>query len=201
MKTYQQLIEDMTACEQTKGMSVLQHGQLVSKYYEDFLNHLRDGSTLKYEWRIPDWIYKHKHTILMKLYDQQTMGRYQVHHDCGKPYCRTVDEEGKQHFPDHANVSYEVWKKLFPDDMIVASLIKGDMDIHCLKSEQIEEFAKRKEAISLMITGLCEIHANASMFGGIESTSFKIKWKQIDKRGRQVMEKIPPVKERICLVS
>jgi hypothetical protein len=65
-----------------------------------------------------------------------------------------------------------------------------DMDIHLINAEGLLEFSKRPEAISLMITGLCEIHSNAAMFGGIESTSFKIKWKHIDKRGRQIMNLI-----------
>jgi hypothetical protein len=131
--------------------------------------------------------------ILSKLFDDEIMDAYTLYHDCGKPYCRTVDAEGKQHFPDHANVSHQVWTKIFPDKpntALIGNLIKMDMDIHCLKSEQLEAFAERPEAISLLITGLCEIHANASMFGGIESTSFKIKWKQIDKRGRQILGKI-----------
>jgi hypothetical protein len=34
------------------------------------------------------------------------------------------------------------------------------------------------------------ITSNASMFGGIESTSFKIKYKQLDKRGNQVLKLI-----------
>jgi hypothetical protein len=28
------------------------------------------------------------------------------------------------------------------------------------------------------------------MFGGVESTSFKIKYKQVEKRGKQVLEKV-----------
>ena len=42
--------------------------------------------------------------------------------------------------------------------------------------------------LSLLITGLSEIHANANMFGGIESTSFKIKYKQINSRGKQILK-------------
>lgn len=185
--TYEQLIEDMIACEQTKGMSVLDHGNLVNTYYHDLIGQLCNGNKLQKNWRLPDWLNTHKDFILSNLYNNEIVDRYQIHHDCGKPYCKIVDTDGKHHFPDHANVSYRVWSKLFPDDVVVSNLIKSDMDIHCLKSEQIEEFAKRPEAITLILTGLSEVHANASMFGGIESTSFKIKWKQIDKRGKQVI--------------
>ena len=62
-----------------------------------------------------------------------------------------------------------------------------DMDIHTLKSKNIQEFTGRSEAVPLLITGLCEVHANASMFGGIESTLFKIKWKQISRRGKKIL--------------
>ena len=185
-ETYEQLIKDMTACPQTKDLSVMEHGLMVNRYFDDLIS----GEPYHYSWRIPDWFNEHYDFIVSKLLHADILKQYQIHHDCGKPYCRTIDDEGKNHFPDHANVSYEVWKKLYPDDHIVANLIKGDMDIHCLKSEQLNEFAKRPEAISLLITGLAEIHANASMFGGVESTSFKIKWKQIDKRGRQIIDLI-----------
>jgi hypothetical protein len=195
-ETKEQLIRDMKACPQTQGMSVLDHGDMVQEYYYDLINHLRDHynvTKLNFEWKLPEWIYTHRDLILSKLYNDEIMDAYTLYHDCGKPYCRTVDADGKQHFPDHANVSYQVWTKLFadnPNTALIGNLIKMDMDIHCLKSEQLEAFAERPEAISLLITGLCEIHANASMFGGVESTSFKIKWKQIDKRGRQILAKI-----------
>jgi hypothetical protein len=57
-----------------------------------------------------------------------------------------------------------------------------------------EEVAKHltkldtKSIITLLIASLAEIHSNAEMFGGIESTSFKIKWKNIDRRGKQVFK-------------
>jgi len=62
-----------------------------------------------------------------------------------------------------------------------------DMDIHTIKADGVEEFASRPEAISLLLTGLSEVHSNASMFGGIESTSFKIKFKQLEKRGKKIL--------------
>lgn len=185
--TYEQLIQDMTACEQTKGMTVLEHGQLVHAYYTDLIAHLRTGSPLSYQWRVPEWVYTLKDRLLGEILDDQTMERYLVHHDCGKPYCRTVDENGKQHFPDHAKVSYEVWSTLFPEETTVAELIRLDMMIHTVKAEQVPEFAGHPFSASLILAGLSEVHANASMFGGLQSDSFKIKFKQIEKRGRQIL--------------
>ena len=40
--------------------------------------------------------------------------------------------------------------------------------------------------MSLLLAGLAEIHSNAEMFGGLDSVSFKIKWKQINKRGKAI---------------
>jgi len=107
----------------------------------------------------------------------------------GKPACRTVDENGRQHFPDHAAVSARVWREAGGCEE-VAHLIASDMDVHLLKGEGVEAFAMRPEAVALLLTGLAEVTANASMFGGIESTSFKIKYKNIEKRGRAIVKAI-----------
>ncbi len=74
------------------------------------------------------------------------------------------------------------------------------MDIHLIKANQLEDFIGKSKldfniAISLLITGLTEIHANAEMFGGIESNSYKIKYKQIDSRGKKIIKLI---KEKQC---
>lgn len=110
-------------------------------------------------------------------------------HDCGKPFCLKADEEGRRHFPNHAQVSYETFTKFY-EDPTAAELILHDMDIHTLKSEGVEEFSKNPHAITLLISGLAEIHSNAKMFGGIDSTSFKIKHKCISKRGKQIINLI-----------
>jgi len=182
----------MANCEQTQGLSVLGHGKLVHEYFKDLYNYLKDSDSehehdLELEWRLPKWIEDNKEFLLDNLLDYNTLKMYQIYHDCGKPYCLTIDSEGKRHFPDHANASADTWEK-FSDNKQISYLIKHDMDIHLLKADGVPEFSNRKEAISLLLTGLSELHANASMFGGIGSTSFKIKWKNIDKRGRAIMK-------------
>ena len=107
----------------------------------------------------------------------------------GKPSCLTVDADGRRHFPDHAAVSARVWRDAGGCEE-VATLIEQDMDVHLLKAEGVEEFASRPHAIALLLTGLAEIHANAGLFGGISETSFKIKWKNLDKRGRAIMKAV-----------
>jgi hypothetical protein len=86
-------------------------------------------------------------------------------------------------------VSYEVFKKHFNND-IAAELIRKDMDIHTLKSPEVEEFCKNQWAITSLIVGLAEIHSNCQMFGGIDSTSFKIKRKTIFKHGIKIINKL-----------
>jgi hypothetical protein len=61
-------------------------------------------------------------------------------HDCG-PYCITIDEDGRRHFPDHANVSRDTFSKI-SNNKIVADLISKDMVFHTIKSDEVEEFFK-----------------------------------------------------------
>ncbi len=64
------------------------------------------------------------------------------------------------------------------------------MIIHTIKDYEMDTFTKRKDAISLLLTGLSEIHANAEMFGGINSINFKIKYKQINTRGKGLFRRL-----------
>jgi hypothetical protein len=179
----------MKECGQTDKQSVYEHGISVRDYTFDLLNHLRNDSELKFEWKLPDWVYDHKDFLLNNLYSDETIKLYTEMHDCGKPFCITFDEEGKRHFPNHAEVSYKVFKSVFDDDDS-AELIKRDMDFHLLKADGLEEFANSPYAVTLMLVGLAELHSNAAMFGGHDSVSFKIKWKHTNKRGRQVINLI-----------
>lgn len=177
----------MKSCEQMKGLSVLEHGISVNDYFHDLRGHIINGSELKYEWKLPEWITDPY--IWDNILDLETINQYQIYHDCGKPFCLTIDEEGKRHFPDHASVSAKIWRSLGKPET-EAYLMEHDMDIHLLKSEELEEFSNLEHPLTLLITGFCEIHSNAKMFGGIESTSFKIKWKKINKLGKKIIQLI-----------
>lgn len=106
-------------------------------------------------------------------------------HDCGKPFCRQVDDTGA-HFPNHAEVSYNIAKEIGLDDT-VANLIRHDMFFHECSAQELQDKLSVWDirfTNTLLITALSEIHANASIFGGIDSTSFKIKYKQLDRRSK-----------------
>jgi hypothetical protein len=179
----------MKSCEQTKGMSVYEHGTSVKNYLNDLINHLSNNKPLKYEWKLPDWVYENSNFILSKLPDDKTLELYTQYHDIGKPFCLEVDDEGKRHFPNHAEVSYNIFSQLFKNK-IAAELVKHDMDIHTLKADGVEDFCNNQNAIALLLTGLSEIHSNSEMFGGHDSTSFKIKLKSITQRGKQILNRL-----------
>lgn len=174
----------MRKCEQMEGMTVLEHGLSVAKYYRDLINHLQSGKDLNYEWKLPEWVYDP--LILESLLPSDVVTSYLIYHDCGKPLCLYFDNEGKRHFPDHANVSYKLWKSMFGESDI-SWLIEHDMEIHLARAVDAERIAGRKYWATQLLAGLAEVHSNASMFGGIESTSFKIKLKNISKMGKRIL--------------
>ena len=179
----------MSECEQTKGQTVLQHGESVKNYLFDLINHMRNDTILKYEWNLPDWLLLNKELILSSLPDDETLELYTTFHDCGKPFCIQTDMDGKTHFPNHSEVSYEIFREIF-NNPIAAELIKHDMDIHLLKSDGVNDFCNNPYALTLLITGLSEIHSNTQMFGGTSSVSYKIKMKNITQRGKQIFNNL-----------
>lgn len=180
----------MHTCFQTLNITVLDHGHSVFDYFMDLMGYLFEGTSLKHEWRLPEWFTANTELIKDNLLSLDIMRDYLVYHDCGKPVCLEIDELGRSHFRDHAAHSKERWLECAAKtdrNVLVGELIGMDMDFHLIKGDGLEAFAKRPEAISLMVAGLAELHSNASMFGGTNSTSFKIKYKHTDKRGRQLL--------------
>lgn len=87
-------------------------------------------------------------------------------------------------------MSYKRWCEIVGKEDFTARCIRHDMDIHTIKSDGVEAFAKLEEAPALLLAGLAEIHANASMFGGLDSQGFKIKYAQIERRGKMACKVI-----------
>lgn len=178
----------MQACQQTEGQSVYQHGVSVKEHTFQLIDYLKTGQ-ITGDWRLPDWLSEYSQQILSVLLPQDIIEEYTVFHDCGKPYCKSIDENGKPHFINHADVSYSTWLNV-GGSCVAAKLMKMDMMIHTMKACDVDEFCTHPEACTLLLAGLAEVHSNAKMFGGIDSTSFKIKWNQINRRGKAICLKL-----------
>jgi len=187
--TEELVIEAMQRCEQFPGQTVWQHGESVQSHLLELLSYLRENTTInEKKWYIPDWALIYREKILANLAPIGILMDYTLYHDAGKPFCREIDKEGKQHFPNHAQVSAQILGKI-AKNCAVCQLVRDDMDIHILNSEQINskmQMWSSVHAITLLMTALAEIHANAELFGGIQSISFKIKLKTLKKRGLQI---------------
>jgi hypothetical protein len=194
--TKEKVIADMKATYQFKDQNVLQHGESVYKYFQKVMESIINGSSLYNDVIIPEHYFTHKDFIINNLYTEEQLKEYIIYHDLGKPYCKIIDDSGKQHFPNHAEKSYEIYKQIFNDDE-VAELIKDDMDIHLLKDDGISEFIKKptKQIITHLVVGLSELLSNAQMFGGLESDGFKIKYKNLFKRSKKILSLIDKQKQ------
>ena len=178
---FAKLMRDMQACEQTPGVSVLEHGQQVWARTVQLIEYLMTGVPPT-DWRLPQWVEQYRRPLFRELAPDFIIREYTLFHDCGKPYCLATPE---RKFPDHAQKSAETWISVGGNEW-AADLMRRDMQIHTIKADGVESFAAYEWATTLMLVGLAEIHANAQMFGGLESQSFKIKCKQIDRRGRAI---------------
>lgn len=174
----------MINCEQTSGVNMVQHGQHVLEKAKKLI--IGDFNGFK----LPQWFIDNHHFIVNNLHKFESIKLYTLYHDCGKPRCKTVDRDGKVHFPDHANVSKFVFSQHF-NDPVAEELIGLDMLLHTETVENV--LAKEldvKTYMTLLLVAFAEIHANAEMFGGQNSTSFKIKFKKLERIGRQLIKNV-----------
>jgi hypothetical protein len=103
---------------------------------------------------------------------------YHIHHDISKPYIIEYDESGKPHYPNHSERSYEMFKERFGNS-IYADLIRNDMKFHTARGDDLKEAWNLPFADHLYATAWAELFANAALFGGRDSDSFKIKRKRL----------------------
>lgn len=161
----------MLSTEQTKGLNVLDHGLMVAHEYIRIIRDIEKEPFL-------NSIYIQIKDLLL---NDEILFRYHKYHDCGKPLVK--DENGR--FPDHTNASSEQWNKLFPEETDIIELMKLDMEFHTKKGDDIINLWSHRLAPSLYMTAWAELYANASMFGGIDSDSFKIKRKRLIQAGKK----------------
>lgn len=168
--------------------SVLAHCRQTEKRAVSLVSSRLYGSTTP-AWRakttpswLPQWFFECD-TLNVSQAEYGLLKRYLLQHDCGKPFVYAEDEQGRAHFPGHAEVSAKVWGEVggSEDEQY---LIAHDMDLHTLKAEQLEAFARGRFAKLQLIAALASLWANQEDFGGVDSTSFKCKLKHLDRRGR-----------------
>ena len=199
----------MMGCEQTPGQDVLAHGRSVREHYRVLRAHLLGQLDLHQapNWRLPAWVDTYAEQLSAHAGDPWIVDRYLTMHDCGKPRVATLDDQGRRRFPGHAEASARAYLDTYlgehtgpegPADAgrgrdqheQVADLIAHDMDIHLLKAAGVERFCANPHAVIHLLAGLAEVTANAAMFGGIDSTSFKIKYKQLNSRGNAICARL-----------
>lgn len=182
----------MQKCFQTEGLNMLDHGNKVWHYTKKLISGDWQGM------KIPDWLRENHVFLVNNLHDPEIIKYYNIYHDCGKHICKTIDDSGKVHYYNHAEISSNTFRSHFSEfDFkykdsidIICKLIKNDMCIHTETADEINNKEwSIKDYFTLLITSLAEIHANSDMFGGIDSTSFKIKFKKIKSRGNLICKK------------
>lgn len=182
----------MHTCMQFGTLSVLEHGRLVTEAFSTLREALATGNTPP-GWRIPAWLLQNPEPFLSRLHPAEVIYNYQLYHDCGKPFCRTVDANGKVHFPNHAEHSERAWLAA-GGDALTGRLIGLDMAMHLASAEDMQRLAALPDAASLYLTAVAEVHANAEMFGGHCSASFLSKMKHLDRRGKALLRLLEPLK-------
>lgn len=189
-KSFDEMAAAMLHCEQSQGQSVYQHGQSVCSHLFDLIDHIKGVYKLSEAlWKLPEWIVDYKDELIGNMHHEDDIRQYTTYHDCGKFLVETVDVHGKKHFPNHAQASKDLWLAV-GGSTLVGNLIGWDMDIHILSSDEINNRCKndwsKVDATTLLLASLAEIHSNAKLFGGITSDNFKMKFKMVDRRGKQI---------------
>jgi len=197
--SYKNVINKMITTPQNNKQNILEHGLSVMKYFNEIKKTLENSTEYNsfLNLKIPDFIIDNKYFILENLLSDDILNEYQLYHDIGKPYCIKYDKDGKVHFPNHEDYSSKVYLEFsnHNDKILISKLIYHDMDFHILKPSECENYLhetklSKSEIISLLLTTLSELNSNADMFGGFDSTSFKIKYKNYLKISKKIIEKL-----------
>lgn len=183
-RDYNHMIDSMKSTWQILGrQTVYDHCLSVKSWSLDLYDYLTKGIPLKNNWKLPSWINEHRDLIVKELIPRSALSRYAEYHDCGKPIVAEI-KNGKSHFPGHEFYSESVYRSWLKGDRSVIRLIKNDMLIHRSKCNDISKLFELRERMTLLVMSLAEVHANSELFGGVESDSFKMKYKKIDSRGK-----------------
>lgn len=170
---------------QFKDMNMLQHGKSVWKHTQQLIIGNFDN------YRLPDWFKENHHFIVNNLHPIKIIKTYTIYHDIGKPLCKSIDDSGKSHYPNHAAISKKAFLAACPNRKLEAKLIGLDMLLHTNSWDNIDSFNLPTQTLAtLLIVAFAEIHSNAFATDGLDSTSFKIKYKKLDRIGKKIVARI-----------
>lgn len=173
----------MKTTYQYKDINMYQHGESVWLHTQQIIANKN--------LQLPKWFLDNHAAIINQLYHPSTIKTYCLFHDCGKAFCLEIDEQGKRHYPNHAQVSKEKFLECFPDKLIEAELIGLDMTLHTKNIAEIDAMNLDDSTLfTLLVVSFAEIFSNAEMFNGINSDSFKIKYKKLDRIGKHLIKKL-----------
>lgn len=171
------LISMMKNCPQFNNQTVYEHCLSVQSIFIETFNNKND--------LLPKWFLENFGFIKSKLIKYDSILEYTEFHDVGKPFC-IQNINGTNHFPNHSELSYNIYSLVCNNEDILYC-IKHDMDIHMIKDKDL--FINKYSA-TLLFIGFCELFANAKYFGGFDSISYKIKYKQLDRRGKKIIQRL-----------
>lgn len=190
--SYQNMIERMKETWQVPNVqTVYEHCESVRDKSLELYDHIVSGKSLTSEWVLPSWIEEYRKVLTkeLRITPRPVVERYTQYHDCGKPLVAEF-KNGKMHFSGHEYYSAYVYNSFLGKDRQVLRLIKNDMLIHKSKACDVGKLLALRERATLLIVSLAEVHANAELFGGVKSDSFKIKYKKIVARGNALFKAI-----------
>ena len=153
-------------------LTVFQHGIDVWKETKKIIHSMKNNSFEE----LPVFFKDNKDLFLKNIVDYKTLMLYCIYHDCGKPFC-VPDHQIK--FKDHEFESFKIIKELFPENETLHKLVLNDMKIHKVRACNFDDFLNTPNLITHIIVGLAEMNANSQMFGGKESDSYKMKYKNL----------------------
>jgi hypothetical protein len=193
-ETFEDVILKMSQTKQFESQSVLEHGLSVFDYFQKMTQMIDNNSFDDEQIKMP--LHMRDKKLLDNLVDGNILYPYLVFHDIGKPYCRVWDESNnKFSFPNHAQVSHDKFLEISENKNKeqIAKLILHDMDFHLLKPSSVEDFMKntdlsKEQIITLLYACLSELNSNSRMFGGFDSVSFKIKYKNFEKISKKILD-------------
>lgn len=145
------------------------HGQAVSKAYQEMAC---------------DWSNRFAaHPLLLAWFESyafKDLQAYHLNHDCAKPFCAQFNEQtGRYSYgADHSEKSAALAQMLGVDAQS-CHLIAHDMAFHLAREATIAAAWALPGSDDLYATAWAELYANAALFGGQESDSFKIKQKRL----------------------